>query len=553
MKHIEVAYELLSEARHAREAYRNFPNQFELVKAHMYSIFESYAYGVIDWETVQTKWHNSIKEYLSLYKGNRQQYLSESAHMFNEYERALREYKPALDEFKRVSEKKMTSTLVVKKHLSESFAQKKSEFYYNERCLNESELKDITRLKSWTRVKENYPHLTDNDEDRVRFLTVFEAPTVKTTQLINMLHEYSTTPEATPTGPSAQDRMQDQFRNQDDIRNMRNIERSLRRIIDPKDPEAQEPIDIDPPANRNNRISSLTREGKYAKKKRKIKEAAPTSSLRPIARPMSNVGRTEMSPGGVMSGSTRGVNQILEPEIDFNPNFGQRDQISHPENRGLASFGGSAQAPRTSTRPQTRPARIAQRGAINSAVRDAMGESVNLDQALDAIDKNFSPERTEIQDTAVAYARAAAMIQKGKTQSAMQMLSSNGFDFADVGELKQAIQELLRSETELKNQEEVYRFSATPNIRNLTNALKKLEGGEKFDETTTAGGIATVSQPLGAIQRRNPTSKKKVKETEAKKGVDGKRCWKGKKIHPTKPTKMKGGKRVDNCIDAGKK
>ena len=31
----------------------------------------------------------------------------------------------------------------------------------------------------------------------------------------------------------------------------------------------------------------------------------------------------------------------------------------------------------------------------------------------------------------------------------------------------------------------------------------------------------------------------------------GPACWKGKKIHPTKPTKMKGGKRVNNCIDAG--
>ena len=29
-------------------------------------------------------------------------------------------------------------------------------------------------------------------------------------------------------------------------------------------------------------------------------------------------------------------------------------------------------------------------------------------------------------------------------------------------------------------------------------------------------------------------------------------CWNGKKIHPTKPTKMKGGKRVNNCIDDGK-
>lgn len=33
----------------------------------------------------------------------------------------------------------------------------------------------------------------------------------------------------------------------------------------------------------------------------------------------------------------------------------------------------------------------------------------------------------------------------------------------------------------------------------------------------------------------------------------GPACWKGKKIHPTKPTKMKGGKRVNNCIDAGTK
>lgn len=42
--------------------------------------------------------------------------------------------------------------------------------------------------------------------------------------------------------------------------------------------------------------------------------------------------------------------------------------------------------------------------------------------------------------------------------------------------------------------------------------------------------------------------------TEKKKSpAGGPACWKGKKIHPTKPTKMKGGKRVNNCIDAGTK
>ena len=36
-----------------------------------------------------------------------------------------------------------------------------------------------------------------------------------------------------------------------------------------------------------------------------------------------------------------------------------------------------------------------------------------------------------------------------------------------------------------------------------------------------------------------------IEETEAQKGVDGKRCWKG---YRRIGTKMKGGKRVDNCV-----
>ena len=40
-------------------------------------------------------------------------------------------------------------------------------------------------------------------------------------------------------------------------------------------------------------------------------------------------------------------------------------------------------------------------------------------------------------------------------------------------------------------------------------------------------------------------------EGKKKSPAGGPACWKNKKIHPTKPTKMKGGKRVNNCIDAG--
>jgi hypothetical protein len=70
---------------------------------------------------------------------------------------------------------------------------------------------------------------------------------------------------------------------------------------------------------------------------------------------------------------------------------------------------------------------------------------------------------------------------------------------------------------------------------------------ERTDEMTSAGGIAAVAQPMGKMQRR-----KKTDEDEKKSPAGGPACWDGKKIHPTKPTKMKGGKRVNNCIDDGK-
>ena len=49
---------------------------------------------------------------------------------------------------------------------------------------------------------------------------------------------------------------------------------------------------------------------------------------------------------------------------------------------------------------------------------------------------------------------------------------------------------------------------------------------------------------------RRPTMAKKKSSGKAK-GLDGKACWKGYKLAGTK---MKGGKRVDNCVKSkGKK
>lgn len=83
--------------------------------------------------------------------------------------------------------------------------------------------------------------------------------------------------------------------------------------------------------------------------------------------------------------------------------------------------------------------------------------------------------------------------------------------------------------------------------------VMKALAGESIEETTSAGGIAGVAQPMGMMITRKPRSgkRKKAQEGNNKSPAGGPACWKGKKIHPTKPTKIKGGKRVNNCIDAG--
>ena len=191
MKKIEIAYEILSESRRNFDKYAATGRDFDLVQAHMYSIFECYAHGVIDWRTVEKKFQKSLKEYVQLYKDDKQLMLEEKARMLDEYIRVLEDYKSALDEYKRVHEQKMVSNIVVKKQISESVAQEQSNFYFNKRALKEADLKDITTLKTWKRVIENYPNLTAKDEQRVRMLTIFEGPTVDTTQLItSVVTEY---------------------------------------------------------------------------------------------------------------------------------------------------------------------------------------------------------------------------------------------------------------------------------------------------------------------------------------------------------------------------
>jgi hypothetical protein len=213
MKKLELAYEIIKESKKSRALYLESGRDYHKVAAHMYSIFECYAHGLIKWNTARTYWHNSILEYLNLYKDNNKLYVIESNRMLAEYENTLKRFKPALDEYKKVSEAKMTSNIVVKNQISESVAKEQSNLYYNKRNLSESAVKEIAHIADWKQVVESYPNLTANDKDRLRMLTIFEndtfnvtgwsqlneGPTLDTTQMITTVMSEAPTPTMNPS------------------------------------------------------------------------------------------------------------------------------------------------------------------------------------------------------------------------------------------------------------------------------------------------------------------------------------------------------------------
>ena len=168
MSHIQTAKLILAEARENRNNYSVTQQPYDKIKANMYTIFECYARGIIDWDISKTKLQNVIKEYVNLYPLEERK--AEVKIMREEYKRMTTDYKLALDEYRVVAEQKMTSSLVAKQKLDESTAEHHSNVFYNGRNLTETDLKDIATLKTWQRVMEAYPNLTATDEELVRTL-----------------------------------------------------------------------------------------------------------------------------------------------------------------------------------------------------------------------------------------------------------------------------------------------------------------------------------------------------------------------------------------------
>ena len=190
MKNIQIAYEILSESRKLRDKFSVTGKQFDKVHANMYSVFECYAHGIIDWNHAKTRLKTAFREYVTLYK-NTPLLKEEKAKALKEYNRIVKEFKPVLDTYKKVSEQKMIKSLLNKGQLNESQAQQQSNIYFN-RGMSELQLNDIALTESWNEVVNTYPNLTKKDQARVRMLTIFEGPTVDTTQMITTIAEEPT-------------------------------------------------------------------------------------------------------------------------------------------------------------------------------------------------------------------------------------------------------------------------------------------------------------------------------------------------------------------------
>jgi hypothetical protein len=196
----KIAIHIIAEAKESRSHYAVTGNSFDKIKANMYTVFECYAFGIIDWRQSRDRLKHVIKEYVNLYPKDRRN--NEIQIMREEFNRMNTQYKPSLDAYKVAAEQKLTSTLITNQKLDESVAKHHSNIYYNSRTLTENDLKDISTLKTWKRVMEAYPNLTTQDEARVRMLTIFEGPTVDTTQMITTVMKEEPTAISGPMNTS---------------------------------------------------------------------------------------------------------------------------------------------------------------------------------------------------------------------------------------------------------------------------------------------------------------------------------------------------------------
>lgn len=130
----------------------------------------------------------------------------------------------------------------------------------------------------------------------------------------------------------------------------------------------------------------------------------------------------------------------------------------------------------------------------------------------------------------------------------MHSLQSKGHSIEEIAkELDMSPEEVKRA---MSKTEEDYTNEPEEEYQDTEFMTRDLSGGlnrEKKSYPKAADGDNPMALETSIKEQLLQALEEKKKK---KSPAGGPACWEGKKIHPTKPTKMKGGKRVNNCIDA---
>lgn len=183
-----------------------------------------------------------------------------------------------------------------------------------------------------------------------------------------------------------------------------------------------------------------------------------------------------------------------------------------------------------------------------------LSQEIIMDNAMLNILKGFdNVEKKTLQESAIAECPPMGMdagmdaqggeisiklddtAQMAKVLMALQAVTSGSANDVQDAPMMPAPEEAEMEEYDNEPEEE---YMDTPDI---------LPSGDDLHRQKDMKAIRVKDPAVESIKDRLLQALEEKKKSPA----GGPTCWKEKKIHPTKPTKMKGGKRVNNCIDAG--
>ena len=220
-------------------------------------------------------------------------------------------------------------------------------------------------------------------------------------------------------------------------------------------------------------------------------------------------------------------------EFEFNPRAGHRDQMSHPENRGLGRNPPPPRnpptpkprpknlAPKTSPRPKARPANLQMRHDINKAVRSVVGEAGGYytQPVYDMIEKH-------------GYEKVMAELLSKLDADVIQ-------DFLNRADFDESVSETLSPE-EKKLVAKMYNKDGT-----LTDLGKKVMGeGEVSDEDKEKAmkrALQKSDEPERGEKRKKVTLKKAPWEESVN---EAEKRWKQTSMSPEEAIKQYGKENV---------